>query len=97
MKNQFEQHCNAAALQEMGIPVIKSLKKKHLDNIKLWLQSELTVSVNYPDLTEQLIDSILTTHLHSKKTVPLIPVKRVFSVKKFRELSLKKILIQLAG
>lgn len=27
MKNQYEQHYNAAALMAMGIPVIKSLKK----------------------------------------------------------------------
>ena len=29
MKNQFEQHCNAAALKQLGVPILKSLKKKY--------------------------------------------------------------------
>ena len=28
MKGQYEQQCNAAALKEMGVPVIKNLKEK---------------------------------------------------------------------
>jgi uncharacterized protein (TIGR00661 family) len=29
MKTQYEQHCNAAVLKSMGVPVVKSVKKKH--------------------------------------------------------------------
>jgi uncharacterized protein (TIGR00661 family) len=59
MKNQFEQHCNAAALREMGVPVLKSLKSKHLPQLQNWLQSGPRVTVQYPDNTEQIIDNIL--------------------------------------
>ena len=34
IRAQYEQQCNAAALKEMGVPVIKSLKKKHAGKIK---------------------------------------------------------------
>ena len=59
MKNQYEQHCNAAALEKMGVPKIKSLKRKHLPKIADWIASGKTVAVNYPDVTEQIIDRII--------------------------------------
>src|SRR5690348_15224227 len=57
MKGQYEQHCNAAALKTMGIPVIKSLKAKHADKIKNWIESGIRISVDYPDITENIIDN----------------------------------------
>ncbi|MBO9572440.1 MAG: glycosyl transferase [Chitinophagaceae bacterium] len=62
MKNQFEQHCNAAALKEMGVPVMKSLKEKHLHILEEWLMSDNKPTVNYPDNTEKIIDNILADH-----------------------------------
>lgn len=59
MKGQYEQQCNAAALKEMGVPVIKSLKMKHLDKIKDWVESEKRFDIHYPDITEQIIDRVL--------------------------------------
>jgi len=34
MKNQYEQAFNAKALEELGVPVLKTLKKKHINKIK---------------------------------------------------------------
>ena len=62
MKNQYEQHCNAAALKKMGVPVLKNLKTKRLDKIKKWLETDQVIPVNYPNLTENLIDKILIEH-----------------------------------
>lgn len=62
MKNQYEQHCNAAALDEMGIPVLKSLKKKHIPTIESWIQGANATIVEYPDETEHIIDQILNRH-----------------------------------
>jgi uncharacterized protein (TIGR00661 family) len=67
MKSQFEQHCNAAALKEMGVPVMKSLKTKHIDVLKDWLQSDERISVDYPDCTERIIDDILQRYLNMVK------------------------------
>ncbi len=63
MKSQYEQHCNAAALEIMGIPVLKSLKKKYLPQIEEWLTSKQNINVNYADRTSQIVDSILSNHL----------------------------------
>lgn len=59
MKGQYEQHCNAAALYEMGVTVVKSLKMKHLDQIRTWVDSDIKLGVYYPDITANLIDRLL--------------------------------------
>ena len=66
MKNQYEQHCNAAALQAMGVPVINNLKKKQVPKIENWLNSNATVKVNFPDITENIIDLLIENHLISE-------------------------------
>jgi len=59
MKGQYEQQCNAAALAEMGVPVIKSLKLKHLDKLQNWVNSDKIIDVYYPDITTSIINRIL--------------------------------------
>lgn len=59
MKGQYEQLCNAAALHSMGVPVIKSLKPKHLPKINDWVNSDSRIDVFYPNITENIIDQIL--------------------------------------
>ena len=94
MKGQYEQHCNAAALKEMGVPVIKSLKAKHIDKIKKWIDSGTKISVDYPDITENIINTILQKHTASSA---VILGKKIYSEKKFRKTTLKKILQQLSA
>ena len=67
MKGQYEQQCNAAALKDMGVPVIKSLKMKQLDKIKTWINTEAKIDVNYPDLTDEIIKSVLEESLTFEK------------------------------
>jgi uncharacterized protein (TIGR00661 family) len=62
MKTQYEQQCNAAMLKSMGVPVMKKLKTKHADKIKDWLEDNSIVKVNYPDVTEKIIDTIIENH-----------------------------------
>jgi uncharacterized protein (TIGR00661 family) len=59
MKNQYEQHFNAKALEEIGVPVLKSLKKKNISFIKNWIENGEVVSLDFPDETQQIIDQIL--------------------------------------
>lgn len=62
MKNQYEQHLNAAALEEMGVPVISSLKQKNEYAIEAWLNSRNKVEVHYPDYTQEIVDNILNKY-----------------------------------
>lgn len=55
MKTQYEQHCNAAALKQMGVPVMKKVSKKYFDDIGSWLESETRAEVAYDDIVAQAV------------------------------------------
>ena len=63
MKQQYEQHCNAAALAKMGVPVIKNLKDKHLDVVDHWLREGQAIPLDYPDQTGAVLDRLLAEHV----------------------------------
>lgn len=66
MKGQYEQQCNAAALKKMGVPVLKSLKEKHITKIEEWILNDHIIPVNYPDQTDEIIDEIIEWALLEK-------------------------------
>jgi hypothetical protein len=97
MKGQYEQQCNAAALAELGVPVIKSLKEKHLPAIRQWVNSGSIVTVDYPDETVAIINRILVYHKTStvkRKALHLGEAPQ--SHKKFWQINLQRIFKQLA-
>ncbi len=59
MKKQYEQHYNAAALRELGVPVLKSMKKKHLHKIEDWVNGKQKIEIDYPDQTAAAIEEAL--------------------------------------
>jgi len=62
MKKQYEQHCNTEMLKSMGVKAIKKLNFDNLYKIHLWVRSKKVISVNYPDITEKIIDTIFENH-----------------------------------
>ncbi len=66
MKNQYEQQLNAAALKEMGVPVIKSLKDRYDMVIASWIANDRHVEVNYPDITQDIISRIVHNHINDQ-------------------------------
>ncbi|MEX1384564.1 glycosyltransferase family protein [Lutibacter sp.] len=67
MKNQYEQHFNAAALEELGVPVIKSLKTKQIPKIKNWIESNYQLNLEFPNETQQIIDHILYDYIFEEE------------------------------
>lgn len=63
MKGQYEQQCNAAALELMGVPVIHNLKEKQFDKIEQWLTSNDKVEVFYPDQTRMIVRKLLENNV----------------------------------
>jgi UDP:flavonoid glycosyltransferase YjiC (YdhE family) len=59
MKGQYEQQCNAEALKNLGVPVIKNLKKKQVQKIIDWVSNGKVIPVNYPDMTEKILTDII--------------------------------------
>lgn len=66
MKNQYEQQCNALALKEMGVSVLKKLNKKNLPKIAKWIQSDKTIAVKYPDITAEVLEAIISPYYTSE-------------------------------
>jgi uncharacterized protein (TIGR00661 family) len=89
MKGQYEQQCNAAALAQMGVPVLKSLKKKHLPTIEAWTTMPQKIIVNYPNITHTILNTIVKKHgSNSKDEKGMLPKP---TVKVPRSIKLKKI------
>jgi uncharacterized protein (TIGR00661 family) len=55
MKSQLEQHYNAAALKQLGVPVLKKAKGSNLDKIRQWIESGTRVEVQYEDTTAEAV------------------------------------------
>lgn len=59
MHAQYEQQCNAAALEQMGVMVIRALDKHYYARIKWWIMAGKPVNVQYPDITSDIIRELM--------------------------------------
>lgn len=96
MKGQYEQQCNAAALATLDVPVLKSLKVKHLEKIKSWVRNPQSIPVNFPDMTAQIIDLLIRENQFEDKIQVITPGNGIYSVKTLKEKSLERIIKQSA-
>lgn len=60
MKRQYEQHYNAAALRQMGVPIVKKVKKKSIDKIEAWIESNDHITVQYENVAEEAVKQALS-------------------------------------
>ncbi len=91
MKGQYEQQCNAAALKEMGVPVIKSLKIENSDKIKAWLLEGKRIKVDYPDITEMILNRVIDENTPVSESEKHRKSLKTGSFKKFRNKAMKEI------
>ena len=61
MSMQYEQQCNAAALEEIGVHVVWKINSTFESQIRHWLHNDKTVSVHYPNETINIIQSIFNS------------------------------------
>jgi len=66
MKNQYEQHFNAASLKQFCIHTIKKAGKKNLDKIEDWIEAKNIVEVNYKETARASIERVLKLHADGK-------------------------------
>ncbi|MBS1587247.1 MAG: glycosyl transferase [Bacteroidetes bacterium] len=70
MVGQYEQHCNAAGLEGLGVPIIKQLSKKYYDDIHRWLTSTERVKVNFPDNAAKVVEQLMHEQVDVKQMQP---------------------------
>lgn len=68
MENQYEQHCNAAALSVLGVKVLKNLNKRHCSTLIKWLVDDQVVEVDFPDTTKDIIYKLVYDFQVSHRT-----------------------------
>jgi uncharacterized protein (TIGR00661 family) len=90
MKGQYEQQCNAAALEALGVPVLKKLKMKHVPRIRTWLEHDEQVKLHFPDETDALLDIVLRSK-EIETSVQESKRKTIERPSQFRDLVVKKI------
>ncbi len=54
MMRQIEQQCNAAALEDLGVPVIPSLQHKYLEKVNQWILNEQSIPVSFSKETASI-------------------------------------------
>ena len=59
MTNQYEQLCNAAALKEMGVRVLKKIDHQFTSAVKDWLLHAEIPKVYYPNEIGEIISAII--------------------------------------
>jgi uncharacterized protein (TIGR00661 family) len=71
MQNQYEQQCNAAALNAMGVAVLRKLKVGNVDKIADWINSDFRIEITYPDITQKIVNRIFEMYVDGQliKTV----------------------------
>lgn len=62
MKGQYEQQCNAAALEKMGVPVINTLNHKGKEALRQWLLQDKIVLVGYKNQVSEILTNIISEH-----------------------------------
>ncbi|HEY0176931.1 MAG TPA: glycosyl transferase, partial [Pedobacter sp.] len=59
MKFQYEQQCNAFALEQLGLPVIWGHDKNWLPILQKWVSDPQEYQFDFPDETAEVIDKVV--------------------------------------
>ncbi|MDG5767002.1 glycosyltransferase family protein [Balneolales bacterium ANBcel1] len=69
MRGQYEQWCNAAALELEGISVCRSIDRSFPDKLRNWLSHPNPKKIPFPDRTDDVIAHILAEYEKSRTRV----------------------------
>lgn len=58
MKGQYEQFCNAAAMEQMGVPVVYNIDQNFIYILRDWVQNHEAVKVDFPDNAAMITEKI---------------------------------------
>ncbi len=59
MQQQYEQHCNAAAMESIGVPIIKQLSRKNYPVIEDWIKNGQPLGIQYPDIVADVVEKMM--------------------------------------
>jgi len=59
MTDQYEQICNAVALEKMGVTVVYKVDETFADKVKSWIKNKNPLKVNFPKQSDKIIKKVL--------------------------------------
>jgi uncharacterized protein (TIGR00661 family) len=62
MNNQYEQQCNANAMKDIGITVVKEIDGSFVERLKSWVNFAFPVNIHYPDMTGKIVEELVMKH-----------------------------------
>ncbi len=62
MHNQYEQLCNAEAMKDIGVTVVKKIDEKFTARLQSWVTFGMPPKVYYPDETAAIIERLVAEH-----------------------------------
>ncbi|MES2778524.1 MAG: glycosyltransferase family protein [Bacteroidota bacterium] len=62
MNNQYEQQCNAQAMKDLGITVVKSIDEHFVSKVKTWVGFAFPANIHYPDITGKIVEELVMKH-----------------------------------
>jgi uncharacterized protein (TIGR00661 family) len=62
MHNQYEQLCNAEAMKDIGVTVVKKIDKSFGSYLNSWLNFATPPSIHYADHTERIIEQLISDY-----------------------------------
>jgi uncharacterized protein (TIGR00661 family) len=66
-RGQYEQQCNAAALEKMGVTCLKKIDGKFRAVFHQWLETKNVCTVNYRQTIPQVLENLFTLYETSKR------------------------------
>ncbi len=66
MKNQFEQTCNAAAAEELGLPIVREIDENLVVALRKWVDSEEKIQIDFPNETEEIVNNLVSKFKRSE-------------------------------
>ncbi|HZE86536.1 MAG TPA: glycosyltransferase family protein [Puia sp.] len=67
IRGQYEQYCNGAALEKMGIPVVTALGPDFKNIFSQWMEQKKRISLSLDHSTESIVSYLMHTATSSKK------------------------------
>ncbi|WP_338792004.1 glycosyltransferase family protein [Bernardetia sp. MNP-M8] len=71
MKNQYEQHYNAAGLEAVGATILKNIKSKKYDKVEKWLKKENPKPIKFEYSAHRLVQTIIQNYYATQQTSSL--------------------------
>ncbi|WKK75606.2 glycosyltransferase family protein [Marivirga salinae] len=63
MKGQYEQQCNAVALEKLGVTVLNSLHLRHLKTLNKFIDQKEITPIDFPNETEKIIEKLIVENV----------------------------------